>query len=77
MRPPGVILTTQNVSNSSRENFKYFWGFMKKYSFVIRPRMLGVDHFSLEILTKIATNFGKDFKGKVVDPPVIYSEDSR
>ena len=30
--------------------------------------MLGVDHFSLEILTKIATNFGKDFKGKVVDP---------
>ena len=30
--------------------------------------MLEVDHFSLEILTKIATNFGKDFKGKVVDP---------
>ena len=30
--------------------------------------MLGVDHFSLEILIKIATNFGKDFKGKVVDP---------
>ena len=29
--------------------------------------MLGVDHFSLEILTKIGCNFGKDFKGKVVD----------
>ena len=29
--------------------------------------MLGVDHFSLEILTKIATNFGKDFEGNVID----------
>ena len=29
--------------------------------------MCGVDHFSLDILTKIATNFGKDFNGKVVD----------
>ena len=68
MRHPTVILTTQNVSNSFRENFKYFLGSCKKYFWVIGPRLLGVHHFSLEILTKIATNFGKDFNGKVVDP---------
>ena len=41
---------------------------MQKTIFGDRTSNVGVHHFSLEILTKIATNFGKDFKGKVVDP---------
>ena len=40
----------------------------ENYVFCDRTSNVGVHHFSLEILTKIGCNFGKDFKGKVVDP---------
>ena len=66
MRHPTVILTTQNVSNSSRENFKYFLGSCKK-KLVIGPQMLGVDYFSLEILTKMAVDLQWEIMGNLLD----------